>query len=336
MTAPDLSICIATYNRARFLGPTLDTILPQLTASTEVVIVDGASTDDTPDVGAEYAQRDPRVRYHRQPVNGGVDRDYMAAVDLARGRYCWLFTDDDLLAPAALATVLSHLHEGHCLIVVNAEVRNADLSVVLTKNWAGIPEDRTYAVGEDDRFFVDTAAYLKFIGGVVIERALWQSRAKEPYVGSEFIHVGVIFQEALPGSALFIVAPLIQIRYGNAMWTARGFEIWMFRWPDLMWSMPRSDRAKRKVVPRKRWRNPALLLAHRAIGAYSTAEYDRLIAPQQDVLPRFIARVIANVPGPALNALARAFMRLLPRSVLPLFSCDLQTSRFNRGRHRSA
>ncbi len=335
MTVPDLTICMATYNRARFIGQTLDSILPQLTPTTEVVIVDGASSDDTPVVIAEYVRRDPRIRYQRQAVNGGIDRDYMVAVELARGRYCWLFTDDDLLAPNAIATVLSHLQEGHSLIVVNAEVRNADLSVVLLPNDAGIPESRVYAVGDDDHLFIDTAVYLKFIGAVVIERALWQARAKEPYAGSEFIHFGVIFQAALPSSSLFIVEPLIQVRYGNAMWTARGFEIWMFRWPALVWSMPRSNAARRKVGPRRRWSNPLLLLGHRAIGAYSPAEYDKLIAPQKEVLPRFAARMIASVPGPALNALARAIMRLLPRTVLPMFTNDLQTSRFNRSRHRT-
>ena len=334
MTVPALSICIATYNRARFLGATLEVILPQLTAATEVVLVDGASTDDTPDVVGSYARRDERVRYHRQSLNGGVDRDFMAAVTMARGRYCWLFTDDDFLVPGAVARVHSHLDEGHSLIVVNAEVRSADLSRVLEPSRLRFTEDRTYVPGEDDRLFADAGVYLSFIGGVVIERALWQAREKEKYVGSEFIHIGVIFQAPLPSSALVIGTPLIRIRYGNAMWTARGFEIWMLRWPELVWSMPRSDRAKRKVVARERWRNPVLLLGHRAIGAYALPEYRRLIAPRKGALSRLMARLIASIPGGPLNACARAVMRLLPGTVLPLLSWDLQTSRFNR-RHQT-
>ena len=41
MTQPLLSICIATYNRARFIGETLDSIIPQVTPAVEIVIVDG-------------------------------------------------------------------------------------------------------------------------------------------------------------------------------------------------------------------------------------------------------------------------------------------------------
>jgi abequosyltransferase len=329
MPDPDLSICIATYNRARYIGATLESILPQLGPATEVVIVDGASTDDTPEIVAGYQRREARIRYHRQAVNGGVDRDFATAVELARGRYCWLFTDDDFLKPQAVARVLAHVSEGHSLIIPNAEVCNADLSAVLEPNRVGMTNDRVYRVGDDDRLFADTAVYLSFIGAVVIDRAFWQTRAKEPYIGSEFIHFGVIFQASLPSTVLVIAEPLVQIRYGNAMWTARGFEIWMFRWPALVWSMPRAEASKRAIAARERWRNPLMLLGHRAIGAYSVAEYDRLIAPRTPPLPlRLVARGIAKLPGRAVNAFARLVLAMLPRSVLPLFAADLRTSRF--------
>jgi glycosyltransferase involved in cell wall biosynthesis len=329
MPDPDLSICIATYNRSRYIGATLDGILPQLGPRTEVVIVDGASTDDTSTIVSGYQQRDARIRYHRQAVNGGVDRDFAAAVELARGRYCWLFTDDDFLKPHAVTRVLARVDEGHSLVIVNAEVCNADMSAVLEPNRVGMMKDRVYHVGDDDRLFADTAVYLSFIGAVVIERAFWQSRAKEPYIGSEFIHFGVIFQAPLPSTALVIAEPLVQIRYGNAMWTARGFEIWMFRWPALVWSMPRAEASKRAIAARERWRNPLMLLGHRAIGAYSVAEYERLIAPRKPPLPsRLAARAIAKLPGRAVNAFARFVLALLPKSVLPLFAADLHTSRF--------
>jgi abequosyltransferase len=45
-----LSICIATYNRGGYIGETLDTIIPQLDNDVELLVVDGASTDNTKDV----------------------------------------------------------------------------------------------------------------------------------------------------------------------------------------------------------------------------------------------------------------------------------------------
>ncbi|HEX2060167.1 MAG TPA: hypothetical protein VHK90_05465, partial [Thermoanaerobaculia bacterium] len=181
--------------------------------------------------------------------------------------------------------------------------------------------------------FAETSFYLTFIGAVIIDRALWQSRAKEPYFGTEFIHFGVIFQAPLPSTTLVLARPLTRIRYGNALWSARGFEIWMFRWPALVWSMPLPEEAKRRVVPRERWRRPLMLLGHRAMGTYSIEQYEKLIAPRNaPLLPRLMARAIALIPGRPLNAIARAVLRLLPGKVLPMLALDLENSRFARGR----
>jgi len=121
MRSPILSICIATYNRAGFIGETLDSILHQLTDEVEIVVVDGASTDATPTVMERYAADCPGLRYVRLPAKGGVDQDYCKAVECARGEYCWLFPDDDLFKPGAVKRVLDELRNGPCLVIVNAE-----------------------------------------------------------------------------------------------------------------------------------------------------------------------------------------------------------------------
>src|SRR5579864_441213 len=118
-----LSLCIATFNRASFIGATLQSILGQCNDAVEVVILDGGSSDDTAGVVRQYAQRYPCVRYFRQEVNRGVDPDFDRAVGEARGRYCWLMTDDDLLRPGAIDTVLDAIRQDYALIIVNAEVR---------------------------------------------------------------------------------------------------------------------------------------------------------------------------------------------------------------------
>src|ERR1041385_5095813 len=171
MPALDLSICIATRNRAEFIGATIDSILPQLDEATELVIVDGASTDATPQIVAERQRRSARIRYPRLAKNGGVDRDFAAAVELAEGRYCWLFTDDDLFKPDAVARVRSRLDEGHSLIIVNTEVRNADLSEMAIANRIGFEADRVYPAGDDDRLFAETSFYLTFLCAEAIRQS---------------------------------------------------------------------------------------------------------------------------------------------------------------------
>src|SRR4051794_33591388 len=109
MANPKLSVCIATYNRARFIGETLDSLLPQITEDVELIVLDGASPDDTQEVVDRHVNAHPRVRYVRELTNSGVDQDYDKAVSYASGQYCWLMSDDDLLVPNAVERVLKRL-----------------------------------------------------------------------------------------------------------------------------------------------------------------------------------------------------------------------------------
>src|SRR4051794_24283838 len=107
-----LSLCIATYNRGRFIGQTLDSIVSQLPSGVEVVIVDGASPDETATVVSKYAAHVDVIRYFREDTNSGVDADFDKAVSYAAGDHCWLLPDDDLLAPGAIERVLLALEGG--------------------------------------------------------------------------------------------------------------------------------------------------------------------------------------------------------------------------------
>ena len=127
MTEPQLSICMASFKRGAFIAQTLDTILPQLRPETELIIVDGASPDNTAEVVERYARDWPQLRYYREVENSGVDADYDKAVGYATGRHVWLMTDDDLLKPNAVDRVLALiLAEDPDLLVVDAEVLDAN------------------------------------------------------------------------------------------------------------------------------------------------------------------------------------------------------------------
>jgi hypothetical protein len=103
----------------------------------------------------------------------------------------------------------------------------------------------------------------------------------------------------------FLAAPMIVIRYGNALWTARSFEIWMFLWPTLLWSFRDiSDRAKALASPRQPWRNIKQLLVYRAYGGYSMMEYRRFLVPRSAGPFRFACLLVAICPAGLVNALA--------------------------------
>jgi len=312
--SPKLSICIATYSRGGFIGETLDSILGQMPAGVELVVVDGASPDNTPEVMAQYLLRRPEVRYFREQENSGIDRDYDKAVCYARSEYCWLMTDDDLLRAGAVTRVIDSLHSNPDLVVVNSEVKSANFSTILDTSFLKFSNDREYGEEDAEKFFSEVASYLSFIGGVVIKRQLWLGRDRASYYGTLFVHVGVIFQYPPISRVKVIAEPLIIIRYGNAMWTARGFEIWMFKWPQLIWSFPDfPERSKSAITPREPWRLIKKLILYRAIGGYGTAQYQQFIAARAQGIPRRLYMVIAIFPAAVVNFFASLYCVLINR-----------------------
>ena len=309
-----LSICMATYKRANFIGQTIDSILGQMQDGMELVIVDGASPDNTEEVVSIYSARHANVRYFKEDVNSGIDGDYDKAVSYARGEYCWLMTDDDLLKAGAVETLIKALEESHDLVVLNSEVWNRDYSSLLVPRFAPIDADRRYSARDMDKLFMDAAGAISFIGCVVIRRRSWLSRTRVPYYGTLFVHFGVIFQSPALGSVLLVAAPLIAIRYGNAMWTPRGFEIWMFKWPDLLWSFEGISAASKSMISAPQpWRQLRKLLLYRAMGSFGITEYRKFLRPNVGRWDSLAPRFVALVPASVANALASVYCLLFSR-----------------------
>ncbi len=112
MTAPTpiVTIIIGTCNRADRLPEAVDSVLAQTYAAWELLIVDDGSTDATPDIAAEYARREPRIRLLRQE-RAGVASARNAGLASARGELVAFLDDDDLWLPQKLARQVARFHE---------------------------------------------------------------------------------------------------------------------------------------------------------------------------------------------------------------------------------
>ena len=323
-----LSICIATYNRAPVIGETIAAILPQLCQGVELLVVDGASPDATAaTVGGLIAGRDD-CRYVRLARKGGVDRDYCLTVEQARGDYCWLMTDDDVPKPGAVDRVLRALGGDPDLVVVNAEVAGPDLVTTLLPRKLRIGADRRFEPAQREELLAVAGDLLSFIGSVVIRRAVSLARDAAPYLGTEFVHVGVIFQAPLERDALVLADTLVRIRYGRANWSARAFEVWMFTWPKLIWGLPGfSQRARAAVTPREPWKRVPRLANMRAQGCYGLAEYRKFLEPlHMGPLARLKAAAVAAAPDAVYRAAMRVALLFRPRDRV-MMTFELRRSR---------
>ena len=95
-SGPLITVAICTHNRAASLEKAVRSVLRQMTGDTELLIIDNASTDDTPVVAAQLVAANPRVEVVREDELG-LSAARNAALKKARGQFV-LFLDDDATA----------------------------------------------------------------------------------------------------------------------------------------------------------------------------------------------------------------------------------------------
>jgi glycosyltransferase involved in cell wall biosynthesis len=112
MTMPRVSFGVPVYNGGGMIAECLDCLVNQTLSDIEIVVSDNASTDNTGEIVAAYAARDPRIRYIRQPTNIGLMKNFKAVVDAAGAPYFILRCHDDKsslnYAQALLNGLLAH------------------------------------------------------------------------------------------------------------------------------------------------------------------------------------------------------------------------------------
>jgi glycosyltransferase involved in cell wall biosynthesis len=103
---PLVSILVPSYNGATFLREALDSLLAQTYPHIEIVLLDDASTDETPAIAAEYAGR---LTYVRQAVNMGIYDNVNVGIARARGEFIATYHADDVYLPTIVEAEVQYL-----------------------------------------------------------------------------------------------------------------------------------------------------------------------------------------------------------------------------------
>lgn len=201
MTA-SLSVCIPVYNFVKFIPETLDSILNQDGGDeVEIVILDGASTDNTAEIIAGYQHKHRNINYIRQPQKGGIDRDMAKSVEPATGDYCWLFSGDDIMRPGALRRMLKEIQSGNDLYLCKHmeyyfyDDRWAEYPTVACEDGAVFELSDPLSRRAYFSKAVNTEAFFSFIGGIIVKRSTWNRvPLNQKFVGSCWGHVARFFE----------------------------------------------------------------------------------------------------------------------------------------------
>jgi len=205
---------IPTYNRKDFLRECVESVRTT-TVECEIVVLDNASSDETPQMMETLMQTDPRIRYIRNEYNIGATANYNKAMKIARGKYLCLLGDDDAVLPGnfekKIALLEAHPQVG--LVYSQALRINGNGEVEDTILWPGILR-YSYIGGRTEWLDLLPACYIS-LQSVVFRRELYQrhggmSDEDNQWAGNDW---DMLLRFCSDTETAFIAEPLVCVRY---------------------------------------------------------------------------------------------------------------------------
>ena len=116
---PRVSVIMASFNHAGFVGQAVDSVLSQSFTDFEFVITDDGSSDATVDVIRGYA--DPRVQLEVFPQNRGACHAMNRCIERSKGEYISVINSDDWFLPGKLEAQVEFLDRHRDIAAVFAK-----------------------------------------------------------------------------------------------------------------------------------------------------------------------------------------------------------------------
>lgn len=128
MSKPIVSVVLPTHNGARYLAKSIESVIAQTFHSWELIIVDDASSDATPEIVARFCNDDSRIKSIRHETNrrlpGALNTGFAAAI----GEFLTWTSDDNLYRREALAEMALVLDGKPEIGLVYADCTEIDLN----------------------------------------------------------------------------------------------------------------------------------------------------------------------------------------------------------------
>jgi glycosyltransferase involved in cell wall biosynthesis len=182
---PLVSIGMPVYNGENFIVESLDSLLAQTCTDFELIVCDNASTDHTAAIVQSYAERDSRIRYHRNETNVGASANYNLSFELARGKYFKWAAHDDICAPTYLERCVEALERDSGVVLAYTQAKAIDGQGNLVKVYPGKHHFNSPSARVRFYEFVVDPHPIVAVFGVMRREVLGRTRLIGKYSGSD-------------------------------------------------------------------------------------------------------------------------------------------------------
>lgn len=164
---PKVSVVIPAYNAGRLIVEAVESALNQTLDAKEIIVVDDGSTDETPDLLADYADR---VTYIRFQQNRGPGAARNAGIEASSGQYIALLDADDLFMPERLEKLADFLDHNSQYGFATSDAYYMFEDVPSTRSYFSVP-DLHFALEDQDVWILRS----NFVGNkLMFRRSLFE------------------------------------------------------------------------------------------------------------------------------------------------------------------
>ena len=126
-----VSIVLPVYNGEQFLAESIDSVIAQTYTNWELIIIDDCSSDSSPIIANNYAQKDLRIHYYRNDNNLKLPRSLNRGFSLANGEYLTWTSDDNKYLPTAIQRMIETIKKEQTeFVFATCDVINAEGEIV--------------------------------------------------------------------------------------------------------------------------------------------------------------------------------------------------------------
>lgn len=168
-----ITIGIPTYNGAKYLRESLDSVINQTYQNLDILVIDDNSRDDTVSIIEEYQNRDSRIRLIRNLENPGMVANWNRCLKEAKADWIKLHFQDDLMVQETIERMYSASQRlGVRLVLTDREYLFEDEIVDFSQNLNrlsnGVNDTRVIPTQYFFQKTIDTKLNQNFIGEPIL------------------------------------------------------------------------------------------------------------------------------------------------------------------------